>query len=736
MAHSRTTQSVARWSATHPWRALLVWVVFVAGAVAAGSVISTHNTTDADYRLGSSGRADALVDEADLDDVPTENVLITAPRGALDVAAATQTARRIGADMQSVTGVTQALAPVVSADKKAVLLPIQLARDRDGQGGGPDLDVEDLAAVTADAQAAHPDLTIEQVGEASIDDAIYDRVADDLGTAERLSLPVTLAIMLLAFGALIAAGIPVVLAISGVLATIGLYAPLSHLIPAEETVASMVLLIGMAVGVDYSLFYLKREREERTKGRATVEAVEVAAATSGHSIIVSGAAVIVSMAGLYVVQDATFASLATGAILVVAVSVVGSLTVLPALLAKLGRWVDRPRVPLLWRLNRRIGRGGVSRRVLGPVVRRPKTALAVSTAAVVALGVPALGMNLHQADLSTLPQDIPEVQTMQRVQESFPSEGASVSVVVATDSPAAVPAAQEALAALGDAAVASGDLRAPDGARVQVSDDGTVALLSLATPYAEGDERNDAALDLVREELAPQYLDPLDGATWEVGGSVAEGRDASRHQADKLPWVIGFVLLLTLLMMGITFRSVPIAVVTTLLNLASVAAAFGVLTLVFQGSWAEGLLDFESQGTVVDWIPLFMFVVLVGLSMDYHVFVLSRVREGIQRGLPPRVAVESGITETAGVVTSAAAVMVSVFAIFATLSMVEMKQMGVGLAVAVLIDATVVRVVMLPSLLVVLGRWAWWPARPPRPAMTRVEEPPAEAAELAGTTRS
>jgi putative drug exporter of the RND superfamily len=186
-------------------------------------------------------------------------------------------------------------------------------------------------------------------------------------------------------------------------------------------------------------------------------------------------------------------------------------------------------------------------------------------------------------------------------------------------------------------------------------------------------------------------------------------------------------------MMGFTFRSVSIAIITTVLNLASVAAAFGVLTLVFQNSWAEGLLDFRSQGFVIDWIPLFMFVVLIGLSMDYHVFVLSRVREGIQRGLPPKLAVESGVTETAGVVTSAAAVMVSVFAVFATLSMIEMKQMGVGLAVAVLIDATLVRVVMLPSLLVVLGRAAWWPARLPRPTMVNVEEPQHGDRELVGS---
>ena len=187
--------------------------------------------------------------------------------------------------------------------------------------------------------------------------------------------------MLLAFGALIAAGVPVLLAITSVAATMGIAAPLSHLIHAEPTVTSMIVLIGMAVGVDYSLFYLKREREERAAGHSTLDAVEIAAATSGHSILVSGAAVVASMAGLFIVGGATFDSLASGAIVVVVVDVIGSVTVLPALLAKLGRWVDRPRLPLLWRVNRRIGQGGISRRILAPVVRRPVAALVVSLAA-------------------------------------------------------------------------------------------------------------------------------------------------------------------------------------------------------------------------------------------------------------------------------------------------------------------------------------------------------------------
>jgi RND superfamily putative drug exporter len=246
-------------------------------------------------------------------------------------------------------------------------------------------------------------------------------------------------------------------------------------------------------------------------------------------------------------------------------------------------------------------------------------------------------------------------------------------------------------------------------------------------PFEESDPRVDDAIRELRARLAPAALGDL-GVEYAVGGGAAESMDFVDREHQRLPLVIGFVLLLTLLIMAFTFRSVPIALVSTVLNLVSVGVAFGLMTLVFQHGWFEGALDFTSPGFVIDWLPLFVLVVLVGLSMDYHVFVLSRVREHVGRGLPTRLAVEQGVADTAGVVTSAAAVMVSVFAIFATLSMMEMKMMGVGLSAAILIDATVIRLVMLPAVLVLLGERAWWPTRPAGPVgETVVETEPAYA---------
>jgi putative drug exporter of the RND superfamily len=702
----------ARWCALHPWRAILGWVAFVAFAVGLATMIPTQETTDADYRLGESGRADAMVSAAGLQDPDTEHVVISSKSGQLDTQQAEQAASSVVTGMKRLDGVAAVSEPQVSPDGSAYLVSIQLARDQD--------DVSSLEEVTAAVQSDFPGLDVRESGDISLDDAINDRVAEDLSSAETLSLPVTLILMLLAFGALIAAGIPVLLAATSVAATVGILAPVSHLIHADSTVTSMIVLIGMAVGVDYSLFYLKREREERAKGHSTREAVEIAAQTSGHSILVSGAAVICAMAGLFVMGDSTFNSLAVGSIIVVAVAVVGSITVLPALLAKLGRWVDRPRVPLLHRVLRRTKRGAISGRVLGPVVKHPLVSLALALVVVVLLAIPALGMKTHSGNLETLPASIPEVQTMRDLSDAFPTEGTTAELVVKAE-----PGQQDEVAdALADvqAAAEKSSLFRPSGAPVKVSDDGTTSVLTLAMPFNESDDRVDTAIKEIRSDLAPAALDSLD-VEYAVGGDAAESMDFVDREQSRLPLVIGFVLLLTLLIMGVTFRSAPIALISAGLNLASVAVSFGLMTLVFQHGWFEGALDFSSPGFIIDWLPLFVLVVLVGLSMDYHVFVVSRIREHVQRGLPTRLAVRQGVADTAGVVTSAAAVMVSVFSIFATLSMMEMKMMGVALSGAILLDATLIRLVMLPAILCLLGDRAWWPTRRPRPLGQRVVEP-------------
>jgi RND superfamily putative drug exporter len=715
---ARIPLRAARWSATHPWRAIGAWFAFVAIAVALSSFVSTKDTTDADDRTGESGVADAM-QAGHFAEPQSESVLITARGGGTPSAAEVSSVAAQLKPLAGRHGVTAVAPPVWNDDHSAALVEISVGKSV--------TDVSQIQARAAQIARAHADLRVREAGDVSANTAINDRVEGDLHSAEGISLPITLLLMLVAFGALIAAGIPVLLAATSVAATMGVAAPLSHLVHADPSVSSMIVLIGMAVGVDYSLFYLKRERDERAAGHTTLDAVEIAAATSGHSVIVSGAAVVASMASLFVVGNDTFNSLAAGAIVVVVIAVIGSVTVLPALLAKLGRWSDRPRVPLLWRANRRIGQGGISRRILTPVLRHPVAALLVSVTALGALAVPALGMRLQNASLDTLPQDLPVVKTLQQVAHQFPSQGATATVVVrgTRAQHGEVVAALTRLEA--QAAATPWFDRAAPGA-IETAPDGRTVRVTLPVPFSDSSTKSTEAVRQLRSTLVPAALGDLH-VQHAVGGDVAESLDFADQQSSRLPYVIGFVLLLTIVMMTLAFRSLVVAVLSSALNLLSVGVSFGILTLVFQHGWFDGRLGITKPGFVIEWIPLFVMVVLIGLSMDYNVFVLARIREQLTRGLAPRLAVERGITDTAGVITSAAAVMVSVFTIFMTLSMMELKMMGVALAASILIDATVIRLVILPAALVLLGKRAWWPGRVRRPvgAVVEVEHRPEPA---------
>ncbi len=382
--------------------------------------------------------------------------------------------------MKDAEGVASVADPLWNEDHTALLVSVELESGTD--------DADAVQAVTDEVQQDFKDLQVRQAGDLSVDAAVGDQISEDLSSAELTSIPITLLLMLLAFGALTAAGIPVLLAGSSVVATIGLLAPISHLVHVDPSVSSVIVLIGMAVGVDYSLFYLKREREERAAGHSTLDAVEIAARTSGHSILVSGGAVIASLAGLFFVGTSTFNSLAVGSILVVAIAVIGSITVLPALLVKLGRWVDRPRVPFLWRMNRRIGRGGISSRMLAPVVRHPLIALVLASIVILGFAVPALAMKTHAQNVDTLPESVPQVQTLKDISTNFPAEeGASATVVVKAD-PGSQKEVTAALEQLEKEAVKTGDFVA-SGRGVQTSDDGTTS--------------PDSAGDAVRRERPP-----------------------------------------------------------------------------------------------------------------------------------------------------------------------------------------------------------------------------------------
>jgi RND superfamily putative drug exporter len=699
-----------------------LWVLFVVAAIVIGGAVGTRQHTGGN-NAGETARVEQIISDAHFPIQPAqEHVLVTAPSGPLDPAAATAAIDDAAARLRALPGVASVGAPVTARDGSAVTFAVDLAGDPDTAEDR----VQPLLDVTAAVQRDHPAVRVEEVGSPSLQKVLGEKIGSDFKRAEMFSVPVTLVILLVAFGALIAAGVPVLLGLSAVGAAIGLASLASYLVPAQNTTNSVILLIGLAVGVDYSLFYLKREREERAKGAGHIDAVEIAAATSGHAVVVSGVAVVIAMAGMFLANDTIFSSFAVGSILVVAVAVLGSITVLPALLAKLGRWVDRPRIPFLWRLTAaRSGEPRAWSAILRPALRYPAAAFVVSAGLLVALGLPAFGMHLKLPSIQDeAPRDAPTLQAYERLTTAFPSTGTEHVVVV--KAPVADRAQVEA--ALTDLAnrTAADPLFAHDQRPHEtVSPDGTVTLLEIGSPYAEGTPGATQSLDRLRQDLIPATIGQLSQVEFGVTGEIAGTTDYSNHIGETLPIVVAFVLALTFLVMAWTFRSVVVALTAIVLNMLSVWASYGVLTAVFQHTWAQGLLNFHTNGGVVAWLPLFLFVVLFGLSMDYHVFVVSRIREGVRQGMSTRDAVRHGITRTAGVVTSAALVMVGVFAVFGTLTPLDMKQLGVGLAVAIFLDATLIRAVVLPSAMALLGRANWWAPRflRGRPPARPVTEP-------------
>jgi len=710
------TVRAARWSAQHPWRAIALWLAFVVSCIAVGSVAGLHKMSDQDGVVGQSGQASRWLHDSGLDGRDTEDVLISSRAGPLDATQASAAASAVATAMKQLHQVESVAPPATAKGGSAQMVEVTLRKDAK---------VEPLLAVTKQVQHRFPELRIEEVGHVSLNNAVNDQVATDLSSAAIFSLPVTLVIMLIAFGAIVAAGVPLLLALSAVGAATGLSSLVSHVIPDSGTTSSMILLMGMAVGVDYSLFFVKRSRAERRRGRDAHSAIDIAAETAGHSVVVSGIAVIIAMLGLFVADDPVFRSLASGSIIVVAVAVLGSLTVLPALLVVLGKGLDRPRVPVLWRWTMQDREPRLWTAMLRPSLERPVRTLALSVVALGLLAVPMLSLNLHSDSPASLPNSIAEKQSLDRLVAYFPNQASTQKVVVKASAAqaSAVVSALNSISANLDPAMFVGH------AQVQSSHDGTVHVLRVDAPFDAESHNARRGVAELRSSTVPHAVDAIAGAKWAVGGDTANSMDYDAHASARLPWVIAFVVLVTMLVMGWVFRSVLIALLTVGVNLLSAGAAFGVLALVFQHSWAEGLLDFHSTGAVVNWIPLFTFAVLSGLSMDYHVFVLSAVREAAAEGRSMRDAVRVGITRSAGTITSAALVMVSVFAIFASLHMVEMKELGLSLSVAVLLDAVVVRGVLLPSALTLIGERLWWPGHVARANAAAALEPrPALAA--------
>ena len=719
-------EPIAGWSARHRKAAIFGWLLMVAVIFTAGQLLGSRDLPDFDP--GQAGQAERALQRVapDYFDAASETVLIQArapgetfSHSGLMQQAARQVVTALSARPQDARGIRSPLTPggasLVSADGRSALVAFQVPNTTASADQRVGADQQAVAAV----QARYPGVRIAETGDGSIGRAIDDSL--NFRQAEATSIPITLILLLVVFGALVAAGIPVLLAVSAVTAALGLVTISSHWLPVGSSTSEVVLIVGMAVGVDYSLFYLRREREERAKGRTFPEALRIAAGTSGRAILVSGVTVMIALAGLFLTGIDQFEGIAVGTIAVVGIAVVGSLTVLPALLSWLGPRADRGKIPFLGRSRAAARPSRLWAALVRRVVRHPVAWGGVATVALLALAAPALGMRLGEPAIDA-PSSLPVVQTMNDIQRAFPQTPSPAEVVVTgTDvtgprmraavaalqgRAAAVPAAmKEAVKGAGEAG--GGAIREPVTATAVTGPGGQALVINVPLAGNGSDTASYDALQTLRTRILPATLGQVPGISFAVTGDTAQNYDFTHQLHDSTPVVLGLVALLAFVVLLLAFRSLAIPLVSILLNLLSVGAAYGLVTLIFQDGHLQGLLGFTSFGGIISWVPLFMFVFLFGISMDYHVFILSRIRELRARGAGTREAVTGGIASSAGVVTSAAMIMVAVFSIFATLPLIDLKILGVGTAAAVLIDATVVRGVLVPAALALLGERAW-----------------------------
>ena len=668
------------WSARHRKTAIFGWLVLMIAVAFIGNSLGQEKPTNAQKMDGETRRAETILENAGFPKKSGEMVLVQSKTVTVNdpafKAAIKDAAKTVGA-LPIVANVTR---DTVSPDKHSALVQFDLKGDPNTATDR----VQPTLDATAKVAARHPHIAVEQFGDASLNKQITDQAAKEEGSSNLRSLLITLLILALTFGALVAAAVPVLLALTAIVGTSGLVALVSQIVPIDDIALPAIMLIGLAVGIDYSLFYIRREREERAKGASKLEAIDIAAATSGRAVLISGLTVISAMAGMLLTGNTIFISMGLATILVIAVAVLGSLTVLPAVLAALGDKLEKVRIPFIGKRQSQARESRFWGFVTDRVMRHPIVAIVVAGGALVALSLPALGMQTKLPGIESYSKDQPGIGTYLKIQKAFPAEADFATVVVKAKHV--------------DAKDVQGAIARLKPADVEVNPKGTVAKVNVHLAGSGVDDEAMASLKQLREHTIPAAFRGVN-ASADVTGAAAGTADFNATMHQKTPIVFAFVLGLSFVLLLATFRSIVIPIKAIILNLLSVGASYGLLTLVFQEQRGEA---------VTSWLPLFLFVILFGLSMDYHVFILSRVREAFNGGMTSAEAVAHGIKSTAGTVTSAAIIMVAVFGEFAMQSSLDTKQMGVGLAFAIFVDATIIRGVLLPASMKLLGDWNWY----------------------------
>jgi uncharacterized membrane protein YdfJ with MMPL/SSD domain len=700
-----STESIARACARHPRRTIGIWVgVVVLALVLVGSLLGGKLTSDgAPTNTPDSKKAKDLIARdfpQDARRVASDIIVVRSSRFLVDDAAfraevgkIVGAAQKTGVVTSSASYLTVRSPSLVSRDRHAAMIPIDVPKKGD---------ITKILPIVAHANGGQFGAFI--TGTDTVNHDFGQLSQDDLKSGElRFGLPAALIILLLVFGAVVAAFVPIGMALVAIVAALGLTTLLAQEFGLSVFVVNMLTGMGLALGIDYSLFIVSRYREERGNGLAKEDAIVRAGATASRAVLFSGTAFVVAMFGMLIVPSSIMQSLATGAILVGITSVLGALTLLPALLAVLGDRVNAGRIPFFGSrsIEETNPEGRFWRRIVEAVQRRPLISLVAAVALLLALASPVLGLHVGARGVASLPNRFESKQGFQVLQQEFPD---------ATANPVRILVANDAASSRIELAALNGRLGADPRFGIGSIERSTVANAALLTVPIRGDADGDKARSAVqnlRAHTIPALFADSDSTVY-VGGETAESVDYVNSVSDPAPYVFALVLGLTLILLTVVFRSIVIAATSVLVNLLSVGAAYGLLVLVFQDGFASSLLGFTKASTIEAWVPLFLFSVLFGLSMDYQVFLLTRIRERYLQSGDTREAVAHGVASTARLITGAALIIVAVFLGFAMGDLIMFQQMGFGVAVALLIDATIIRSILVPAAMTLLGKWNWY----------------------------
>ena len=708
-----STTALARGSARRPWLTLALWAVALVAAAAIIALVLPGTLTAQYTFLGNPGSQrgrDLLQQRMNMPQKANEVVIVrstatsaTSPAFRAEVVGLQQRIAALGPSVvdSAISAYQGGDKTLISADGHTAIIPVVMAGDLTQAENN--IDKVHAIVHAADGKAGFATLV---TGTASINSDFSHTAQSDLQKGEGIGVPIALIILLLVFGAVVAAGLPILLSLLAITLAVGLTALVGQTFSVSVFAINMISMMGLATGIDYSLFIISRFREERARGRDKLDAIAVAGGTASRAVLFSGLTVVLALLGLLIVPTNIFMSLAIGAILVVSMSVLAALTLLPAALGLLGDRVNSLKLPYLGRRiidNRAAGRTSWIARVAYRAMKRPAIALGVGVAVLLVLAYPALDMKTGVSGVNSFPNSFQSKQGFAVLEKQFTS-GTVNPVQVVVDGNVTAPAVKAAMTRLTQEIATD-----PAFGPVQLQTDKAGNLALLAVPV-NGDPTGNLALNKVRElrgTLIPRAFNGS-GASVYVTGQTAGNLDYIDIVNSYFPWVVALVLSLSFVLLLVAFRSVVIPLKAILMNLLSVGAAYGLITLVSLKGWGAGLLGFQKVPVVEQWVPLLLFAVLFGLSMDYQVFLLSRIKEAWDRTGDNTLAVTEGIGATAGIITGAALIMVAVFAGFASGQLVMFQQMGFGLAVAVLLDATLIRTILVPSAMKLLGRWNWY----------------------------